>query len=169
MRSKSKSSDSLWVKIGGEGFETRIVDGLLEIKAESAMLGYLNAPSPFTEDGWFITGDHVEVDSEYIKILGRKSELINVGGEKVYPQEVENILLEMDNIKEVIVYGEKNAIIGNIVCAKVTLKQQEDKKDLVSRLKKHCMGKLPGYMIPVKISIIKEMQHNERFKKNRKL
>src|SRR5690606_3810396 len=81
LRSKSKSSDSLWVKIGGEGFETRVVDGMLEIKAKSAMLGYLNAPSPFTEDGWFKTGDAVEVDGEYIRILGRKSELINVGGE----------------------------------------------------------------------------------------
>ena len=59
MRSKSLSSDSLWVKIGGEDFQTRVVDGLLEIKAKSAMLGYLNAPSPFTEDGWFKTGDEV--------------------------------------------------------------------------------------------------------------
>ena len=48
-------------------------DGMLEIKAESAMLGYLNAPSPFTSDGWFMTGDQVEVNGEYIKILGRKS------------------------------------------------------------------------------------------------
>jgi acyl-coenzyme A synthetase/AMP-(fatty) acid ligase len=167
LRSKSKSDDSLWVKVGGEGFATRVVDEILQIKADSAMLGYLNAPSPFTNDGWFITGDHVEVDGEYIKILGRKSELINVGGEKVYPQEVENILLGMDNIKEVTVYGEKNAITGNIVCAKITLKQQEDKKELVSRLKKYCLGKLPGYMIPVKITIIEEAQHNERFKKIR--
>ena len=83
LRSKSKSSDSLWVKVGGEDYETKIVDGILWIRARSAMLGYLNAPSPFTEDGWFITGDAVEVDGEYIKILGRKSELINVGGEKV--------------------------------------------------------------------------------------
>ena len=79
LRSKSKSSDSLWVKVGGEGFQTRVVGGLLEIKAESAMLGYLNAPSPFTKDGWFQTGDSVLVDGEYIIILGRKSELINIG------------------------------------------------------------------------------------------
>lgn len=71
------------------------------------MLGYLNAPSPFTDDGWFITGDSVEVNGEYLKILGRKSELINVGGEKVYPQEVENIILELGNVREVTVYGEK--------------------------------------------------------------
>ena len=46
LRLKSKDSNSLWVKIGGEGFETRVSNGLLEIKAKSAMLGYLNAPSP---------------------------------------------------------------------------------------------------------------------------
>jgi len=97
LRSKSKSDDSLWVKVGGEGFETRVVNGLLEIKAESAMLGYLNAPSPFTEDDWFMTGDQVEEDGEYIKILGRKSEIINVGGEKVYPAEVESVIQEFDN------------------------------------------------------------------------
>jgi len=75
LRSKSKSSDSLWVKVGGEGFETRVTNGMLEIRAQSAMLGYLNAPSPFTPDGWFKTGDAVEVDGEYIRILGRKSHL----------------------------------------------------------------------------------------------
>ncbi|MCD6068735.1 MAG: fadD [Bacteroidetes bacterium] len=169
LRSKSKSDDSLWVKVGGEGYDTRVVDNILQIKADSAMLGYLNAKSPFTEDGWFITGDQVEVDGEYIKILGRKSELINVGGEKVYPQEVENTLLGMDNIAEVTVYGEKNPITGNIVCARVTLKKPEEKKEFVARLKKFCIGKLQSYMIPVKISITENDQHNERFKKIRNI
>ena len=59
LRSKSEDSNSLWVKIGGEDYQTRIKD-MLEIKAKSAMLGYLNAPSPFTKDGWFMTGDKVE-------------------------------------------------------------------------------------------------------------
>ena len=92
LRSKSRSSDSLWVKLGGEGFDVEVREGTLWIKARSAMLGYLNAPPPFSEDGWFNTGDAVEVDGEYIRILGRKSEIINVGGEKVYPVEVEHVL-----------------------------------------------------------------------------
>ena len=123
LHSKSKKDDSLWVKVGGEGYETRVIDGMLEIKAKSAMLGYLNAPSPFTEDGWFKTGDSVEVNGEYIKILGRKSEIINVGGEKVYPQEIENVILKIDNVAEVTVYGERNPIIGNIVSAKILLQK----------------------------------------------
>ena len=52
------------LKVGGEGFSTRVVDGILQIKARSAMLGYLNVPNPFTQDGWLITGDLVEVDGD---------------------------------------------------------------------------------------------------------
>lgn len=167
LRSKSKSSDSLWVKVGGEGFQTRVVDGILQIKAQSAMLGYLNAPSPFTEDGWLDTDDTVEVGGDYIKILGRKSEIINVGGEKVYPVEVESVIQEIDNIAEVTVYGEKNPIMGNIVCAKVTLIKKEDKKQIVTRIKTYCISKLQRYKVPVKVKVIGGIQHTERYKKKR--
>lgn len=167
LRSKSKSDDSLWVKVGGEGYELRVVNDLLEIKAESAMLGYLNAPSPFTEDGWFMTGDQVEVDGEYLKILGRKSEIINVGGEKVYPQEVESVIQEVENVAEVTVYGEKNAIIGNIVCAKVRLVKDEDPKAFASRLKLYCRQRMQQYKVPVKVVISSEEQFSDRFKKKR--
>lgn len=167
LRSKSKTSGSLWVKIGGEGFETRIVDQVLHIKARSAMLGYLNAPSPFTEDGWLNTGDAVEVEGEYVKILGRKSEIINIGGEKVYPAEVESVIQEIDNVKEVTVYGEKNSITGNIVCAKITLSEDEDEKAFALHLKKHCREKLQNYKVPIKVYVTNEKQHSARFKKTK--
>ena len=167
LRSKSKSSDSLWVKVGGEGFQTRVVDGILQIKAHSAMVGYLNAQSPFTEDGWFNTGDSVEVNGEYMRILGRKSEMINVGGEKVHPTEIEDVIQEMDNVAEVTVYGEKNPIMGNIVCAKVRLLSDEDHKKFTACLKRHCRERMAKYKVPVKIKISDEAQHSERFKKQR--
>ena len=131
------------------------------------MLGYLNAPSPFTEDGWFKTGDAVEVNGEYIKILGRESEIINVGGEKVYPQEVENVILEMDNVAEVTVYGEKNPIIGNIVSARVRLQKEVEKKKFIFRLKNYCSEKMQHYKIPIKVIIIDEDQYSNRYKKIR--
>ena len=167
LRSKSKSSDSLWVKIGGKGFETRVVDGILQIKAESAMLGYLNAPSPFTEDGWFITGDEVEVDGDYFRILGRRSELINIGGEKVYPAEVESVIQQIENVAEVTVHGEKNPIMGNIVCANVLLLEPEDSKAAILRIKKYCRKHMPTFKVPVKVNIVDEEMHSERFKKMR--
>jgi acyl-coenzyme A synthetase/AMP-(fatty) acid ligase len=167
LRSKSKSSNSLWVKIGGEGFEIRIAGGLLEIKARSAMLGYLNAPSPFTDDDWFMTGDQVEVDGEYIKILGRKSDIINVGGEKVYPAEVESVIMELTDIAEVSVYGEKNPITGQIVCAKVRANHEVTKIELVKLIKLHCSKKLQAYKVPVRITLSTDKQYSERFKKQK--
>jgi long-chain acyl-CoA synthetase len=167
LRSKSKDSDSLWVKIGGEGFQTRVVDGILHVKAHSAMLGYLNAPNPYTEDGWFNTRDHVEVDGEYLRIIGRESTVINVGGEKVYPAEVESVIQEFDNVAEVEVYGEKNTILGNIVCARVTLMKDEPYKLFTARLKQFCQQRLPRYKVPMKVIISSEIQHSARLKKVR--
>ncbi len=168
LRSKSKSSDSLWVKVGGEGFQTRVVDGILQVKAHSAMLGYLNAPSPFTEDGWFITGDSVETDGEYLKILGRKSDLINVGGQKVNPVEVESVIREMEEVLDATVYGEKNYLFGNYVCAKVSTRGlKEDSGEFSKRLKKFCATKLEGYKVPVKVIFTDETAPTARFKKAR--
>jgi long-chain acyl-CoA synthetase len=153
LRSKSKRSDSLWVKVGGEGFQTRIVDGILHIKADSPMLGYLNAPSPFAGDGWYDTGDSVEVDGDYVRFLGRKSEIINVGGQKVYPAEVESVILEMDGLTDVTVYGERNPIIGNIVCATVNIEDWVARRSFSEKLQDFCRNSLPDYKVPVKIKI----------------
>ena len=156
------------MKLGGEDFQTRVIDGILQIKSKSAMLGYLNAPSPFTEDGWFITGDSVEVDGEYYRIMGRESEIINVGGEKVYPSEIENVIIEFDNVEDVTVYGEKNPILGNMVCATVQVKSMpEDEKKFKNDLKSFCNQRLLPYKVPVKIKISLEKQFTSRLKKAR--
>ena len=168
MRSKSKASDSLWVKIGGEDFKTRVVDGLLEIKAKSAMLGYLNAPSPFTEDGWFKTGDEVLVDGEYIKILGRKSDLINVGGLKVFPAEIESVLLTMEGVEDATVCGEASPLVGQIVKAKVKLSTNESLSKFRKRMRDFCKGKLENYKIPQKVVFVDEFMASSRFKKIRR-
>jgi len=167
LRSKSKSSDSLWMKVGGEGFETRVVDGLLEIKARSAMRGYLNAPSPFTEDGWFRTGDAVEVDGDYIRVLGRRSERINVGGEKVYPAEVENTLQAMDGVRDVAVTGERNAITGQVVTARVRLDTAETVAEFRTRMRAFCESRLASFKIPKKVVLDADEIRSDRFKKIR--
>jgi acyl-CoA synthetase (AMP-forming)/AMP-acid ligase II len=164
LRSKSRASDSLWIRIGGEGFETRVVDGLLEVKARSAMLGYLNAPSPFTEDGWLRTGDAVETDGDYFRILGRRSELINVGGEKVFPQEVEAVILELPEVAEATVWGAPNPITGQIVCARV--RPRGANLD-VKTIRAHCAARLERYKVPLKIELVDTPLHGSRFKKLR--
>jgi acyl-CoA synthetase (AMP-forming)/AMP-acid ligase II len=167
MRSKSIEADSLLMQIGGEDFQTRVVDGILHIKARSAMLGYLNAPSPFTDDGWFDTGDEVEVVGEYLRILGRRSEVINVGGSKVHPAEVESVIQEIPGVAAVTVYGENNPLVGQIVCALVTLEATQGEKDFPQRLRKFCLERLDNYKVPMKINISTDQQYTERFKKKR--
>jgi acyl-coenzyme A synthetase/AMP-(fatty) acid ligase len=167
MRSKSQNSDSLWVKLGGEDFETKVCNGTLWVKARSAMLGYLNAPSPFDEEGWFDTSDAVEVNGEYMRILGRKSEIINVGGEKVYPAEVESILLELPNVEDVTVAGEPNPITGQTVVARFNVIERENPAEFRKRVREFCRGKLANYKIPAKIEIVDAHQYSLRYKKMR--
>jgi acyl-coenzyme A synthetase/AMP-(fatty) acid ligase len=169
LRSKSKDSGSLWVKIGGEDFETKIADGTLWIRAKSAMMGYLNAPSPFDEEGWMNTEDAVEVEGDYIRILGRRTEIINVGGQKVYPAEVESVLMQMANIQDVTVYGEKNPIMGKIVIARVSLLEPEELSALKKRMRVFCQDKLAAYQMPVKIELARQKQYSSRYKKLRTL
>lgn len=168
LRAKSKSPDSLWVKLGGDGYTIRIVDNKLEIKADSAMLGYLNSDSPFTEDGYLKTGDLVEQDGEWIRILGRQSDLINVGGQKVYPAEVESAILSCPGVTDVTVYGEPNSILGMIVCATVVVGNGVEESAFKNILKKHCLGLLQPFMIPMKIKFADEIKLSSRFKRIRK-
>jgi len=169
LRSQSRAADSLWVKVGGDGFETRVVDGMLQIRARSAMLGYLNAPSPFTSDGWLPTGDAVDVDGEYLRIRGRHSEIINVGGEKVYPAEVESVLQSMEGVKDVTVGSEPNPITGQIVTARVKLATGESLPEFRKRMRLFCRDKLPLFKIPQKVVLVDEAMHGERFKKMRRV
>lgn len=167
LRAKSKSPDSLWVKLGGEGYSTRVVDGILQIRADAAMLGYINADSPFTDDGYLITGDLVETDGEWVRILGRKSDIINVGGQKVYPTEVESVLLDCPQIMDAIVYGEPNPLLGKIVCADVVLHEGIREKEARSLIRKYCSQLLQPFMVPAKFSFVDEIAQSTRLKRIR--
>ena len=168
LRSKSESGASVWVKIGGEGFEVKVVDGLLWVRSEANMVGYLNAPSPFDAEGWMCTGDRVEVKGEYVRFLGRQSEMINVGGQKVFPVEVETVLLQADNIREATVFGVKHPLMGQVVQARVSLHHPEDPRALSERLRRFCLERLARYKMPTRFIIVNEdEQRSERFKKVR--
>jgi len=167
LRSRSEASDSLRVKVGGEGFDIKVRNGTLWIKAKSAMLGYLNHDSPFDDDGWFDTGDLVERQGDYVRFLGRKSEIINVGGQKVYPAEIENVLLQVPNVKDVTVSGEANPITGNMVVARINLREPEEAAQLKRRVREYCRERLESFKIPAKIVVVRTDQFTGRFKKRR--
>jgi acyl-CoA synthetase (AMP-forming)/AMP-acid ligase II len=112
------------------------------------------------------TEDVVEADGDYVRILGRRTEIINVGGQKVYPVEVENVLMQMDNIQEATVYGEKNPITGNMVGASITLFEPENLIELKKRIRAFCKDKLVAeYKIPIKVEITEQKPLSPRYKK----
>lgn len=167
LRAKSRDIDSLWIKVGGDGYQLRVVDGILQIKAESAMLGYINAPSPFTPDGYLITGDLVEQDGEWLRILGRKSDIINVGGQKVYPSEVESVIFSNSNVVDVVVFGQEYPLTGKIVCANIVLTAGADPNTARKDIIRECHQQLQRYMVPMKINFLNGTLQNARLKRDR--
>jgi acyl-CoA synthetase (AMP-forming)/AMP-acid ligase II len=167
LHTKSENDNSVWFSINDPFYKIRIRNGLLEIKTKSTMLGYLNHNSPTTTDGWFMTGDRVIQKDSYIQILGRESELINVAGEKVYPAEVENVVLSLNNVAEATVYPLRNQITGYAVGVNVKLIRPEGLKTFRTRLRAHCKTYLKRFQIPVKIDLTDNSNHSSRFKKNR--
>jgi acyl-CoA synthetase (AMP-forming)/AMP-acid ligase II len=167
LRTRSKDSGSLWIKFSNKGFETKIVNGTLWVRTSTAMLGYLNAPDLFDADGWLDTEDAVEVDGEYVRILGRASDLVNVGGQKVFPAEVENVLMTMDNVRDVSVFGEPNPLVGKVLAAVVNLIEPEPLDAFKKRLRAFCRERLPNYKIPARIELSDAVQFGDRLKKLR--
>ena len=167
LRSASEASDSLWMRLGGEDFATRIVDNILQVRSSKMMLGYLNAPTAMTDDGWFITGDIVETSGQYLRVRGRVSDTINVGGEKVNPLEVEDMIRELEEVGDVLVFGEPNAILGQIVCARVVLVKRDSTDQAITRIRKHCLARMPKYKVPMRIEIVEGDLSGERHKRKR--
>ena len=156
------------MRIGGDEFEWKVVGGRLWIRAQSAMLGYLNAPSPFDAEGFFDTGDLVETDGEWVRFLGRKSDVINVGGNKVHPAEVESVLLQMDNVADVGRLRRAARDDGPDRAGDRSGWSRPESPELFKvRMRRFCADRLAPFKVPVKVQITDEPVHSARFKRVR--
>jgi len=167
LASKSKSDGSLWVKIGGEGFETKVVEGTLWVKSRFSIECYLNSGEIYEKDGWFNTKDQVEVDGDWMKILGRSTDLINVGGQKVYPAEIESIIIEHPEVIDCKVYAEKHSLLGQLICCDVVMLNECSDKAVKRMLLPYCREKLVSFKVPSKYKTVKSLI-THRQKKSRK-
>ena len=165
LNTSSKSSNSTYIKLNDAEYKT--INGELWIKSKTQILGYLNADMSAFKDGWFKTGDLVLRDAEYLKIVGRLKELINIGGKKALPSEIESVIMELENIADCVVYGEQNAITGQSVSCDVVLKSDMAKDELKKLIRSTCASKLERYKIPSKINVVEKIAFTNRFKKVR--
>ena len=169
---KIKTQDELFIKLSDPNIEYKIVEGELWIKSKTQVLGYLNASMESFVDGYFKTGDLVESKiingEEYLRIIGRAKEMINVGGEKVLPQEVEGVIMQIDGILDCLVYGERNAITGQSVSCEVVVDETKIPTNEVKKtIRSFCKGKIDNYKIPSKVICKESLESSERFKKRR--
>jgi long-chain acyl-CoA synthetase len=162
VRVKSEARNSLFMKVGGEGIETRVVDRVLEIRSKMKMIGYLNANNPFDEDGWYNTKDIVEERNGYYKVTGRTSEAINVGGLKFMASEVERIALQFEGVELAKAEGKPNPITGEHV--ELTVQPTSDNNIDKDSLKAFLSSQLPSHMLPKRLKI-SSVNIGHRFKR----
>lgn len=124
-----------------------------ELLIHSSLLG--KSDNLVLKDDYYATGDLIEwinAESGLFRFISRKNELINVGGYKVNPHEVEDVMLTIDGVLEVVVYARENSVIGNILCADVQVSTGNELSEL--ELKKMLQTKVQGYKIPRKIKFV---------------
>ena len=114
------------------------------------------------------TGDLVEQRGDLVRFLGRASEILNVGGQKVFPAEVEDVLIAAPMVADATVFAVPHPLIGQAVCARVSLMAPEDPDAAASRLRAHCREHLAKFKIPMRFEIVDADTHvSDRSKKVR--
>lgn len=167
IRIKSQQDGSLHFCIEDSDVEWRVIDEELWLKTSSRILGYLNADNASLEaDGWYRTGDLVEESEDgYLRIIGRLSDWINVGGRKVHPSEIEQIIAELEGVDACHVFGKTDAIAGSAIGCKIVTRLNDDTRTWKRRIRGHCRGRLAGWKIPVSVELSDELATTDRLKR----
>jgi long-chain acyl-CoA synthetase len=159
--SMGKPSFSYQVKVMGESGEELPPNelGVMAVKGPGVCSGYFNDPEEMgicMKDGWFLTGDMVRMDDEgYYYFVGRKTWMMKVAGLKVFPAEIEDVLINHPKIEEVAVIKFQDSTHGEVPKAVIVLKDGfELSKD---DIRKYCEEKLARYKLPRVIEFRQEL------------
>lgn len=139
------------------GVEIRIVDGSLQIRSNRMASGYagLGDRSLARADGFVDTGDMIEVVGGRCRFTGRRGGIINVGGLKVHPEEIESVINSHKAVRQSRVKPRKSPILGSVVVADVVLDGESDSLDELKRdILAHCRRALPNHKIPALLNVV---------------
>ncbi|MCU1414131.1 MAG: hypothetical protein JWN80_1471 [Microbacteriaceae bacterium] len=133
--------------------------GNLWVRGPGIVTSYFRgrAAERFDADGWLSSGDLGVIDTDgWVSLVGRSDDVINRGGEKVYPAEVEEVLLGDDRVREAVVVGRPDPILHQVPVAYVILVDPDlaDREPLVADLMGRAERELPRFKRPVEISIV---------------
>ncbi|MBN3942981.1 acyl--CoA ligase [Nostoc sp. NMS9] len=131
--------------------------GEVVVKAPNVIDGYENNPEANATafvNGWFRTGDQGTVDADgYLRLTGRIKELINRGGEKISPLEVDDVLLRHPAVAEALAFAVPHKSLGEDIHAAVVLKAEAGEKELLA----HCATMLADFKVPKQIHILDQL------------
>ena len=148
--------------------ELKIVEGELFVKSEKRMLGYLGRELTADANEWMASGDMVEVSGDRVLFRGRKSEMINVGGVKVYPLKVEGLISTIEGIQAVHVYGKSNSVTGQIVAADIEIEERQGREKILERVNEVCRLELNRYEQPREIRVVNTLdKRNDKILRRR--
>jgi acyl-CoA synthetase (AMP-forming)/AMP-acid ligase II len=166
-RTESPEAGSTFLRFEDPNLEWKIIDDELWLRSRTQIAGYLNASNEcFTTDGWFRTGDKVEQGPNgTIRVLGRMGEMINVGGEKLMPAEVESVVLGIPGVADCRVRGEPHPLTGQTVVVDVVA-TVADQEALRSAIRTACRERLARHKIPTRVTFVPSVS-GERMKKTR--
>ncbi len=166
VRIQSADNKSLFFRIEDSDTQWKIVDDILWLKTPSRILGYLNASDDNLEaDGWYATGDLIESDDhDNLRIIGRASALINVGGQKVHPSEIEAVLNTVPGIAASKVFGKPDPITGHSVACEIVVSDEKELRAWKRTIRNHCRGKLAPWKIPSNVAVVESFCVNRRLK-----
>jgi len=163
----SPEAGSTFFRFDDERVAWKVVDDELWLRSATQIVGYLNASNErFTPDGWFRTGDKVEQGPDgTLRILGRTGEMINVGGEKLMPAEVESVVLAVPGVADCRVRGEAHPLTGQTVAVDV-VSFTTDQEALRAAIRIACRERLARHKIPTRVTFVSSVS-GERMKKVR--
>jgi acyl-CoA synthetase (AMP-forming)/AMP-acid ligase II len=162
--------DGLRLREGQAGFAWKIVDDELWVQSPAQALGYLSGNGTgFDVSGWFRTGDQAErLPDGTVRVLGRREQLINVGGEKVLPDEVESVLLTHPLVADCRVSPEPNAVLGQVVAAEIVWRGPERDAVVVKRmLHSFATGLIARQKLPTVVRLVEALHSTRNLKKLR--
>jgi long-chain acyl-CoA synthetase len=145
--------------------------GQICIKGPGFFNAYLNPFNTFKalfNDGWFNTGDIGFLDEDnYLFIVGRKKNIINFAGMKIFPYAVETVIQKCSPVKEVMIYGENHDNFGEIPCAQIVLHDGLNEKNELVAIKKYCYKHLSQYEVPKKFDFVPKIKktHSGKIKR----
>ena len=153
-----------------KGINIRVADGRLFVQNPLVRPSYLNSAESFVgTDGFVDTGDMIDIVGDRCLFLGRANGFINVGGNKLLPEEVEQVLLSDDAVQLARVYPKKSPITGQLVIADVVLSQPGVEPEAVkAALKALCVERLTRWKVPAIIRIVDSLAISSGSKIDRK-